>query len=44
MEDVSHSLLVVSEWQEMKRIGPYHAWLEWLSRETGGRSWKLDES
>ena len=44
MEDVSHPLLVVSEWQEMKRIGPYHAWLEWLSRETGGRSWKLDES
>ena len=44
MEDFSHPLLVVSEWQEMKRIGPYHAWLEWLSRETGGRSWKLDES
>ena len=44
MEDVSHPLLVVSEWLEMKRIGPYHAWLEWLSSKTGGRSWKLDES
>ena len=36
MEDVSHLLLVVSEWQEMKESGRImHG--EWF-RETGGRS------
>ncbi|MEE1577699.1 MAG: hypothetical protein V1269_16025 [Deltaproteobacteria bacterium] len=44
MEDVSHPIRVVSDWQEMNKIGPHHAWLEWISRETGGQSWKLDES
>jgi hypothetical protein len=43
MEDVSHPIRVVSDWQEMSRIGPYHAWLEWISGETGGRSLRLDE-
>tara|TARA_B100001250_G_scaffold361331_1_gene339355 strand:+ start:53 stop:448 length:396 start_codon:yes stop_codon:yes gene_type:complete len=43
MEVFSHPLRVVSDWQEMSRIGPYHAWLEWISRETGGRSLRLNE-
>ena len=44
MEDVNHSLQVVGDWQELRQIGPHHAWLEWLAVHTGGRSLRLDEN